>query len=156
VLRVVRGDSRVARRSLWLDEALVGEEAAPPLEGAVSADVCIVGGGFTGRWTAPWLKEREPSLDAVPISRADLRPRDLPAQDLEFMAQHQQLNVFHMQAAAAANKRTEQSPHSEVEKREDHAADPPSPRPEERRHQFWRPSGVEHRTVLTLSWPGVG
>src|SRR5713101_2346276 len=59
------------------------------------------------------------------------------------MAQHQQLNVFHMQAAAAANKRTEQSPNSEVEKREDHAADPPSPRPEERRHQFWRPSACD-------------
>jgi putative aminophosphonate oxidoreductase len=52
-------------RSLWLDEALVGEEAAPPLEGDVSADVCIVGGGFTGLWTALWLKEREPSLDVV-------------------------------------------------------------------------------------------
>ena len=52
-------------RSLWLDEALIGEEAAPPLEGAVSADVCIVGGGFTGLWTALWLKEREPSLDVV-------------------------------------------------------------------------------------------
>jgi uncharacterized membrane protein YbhN (UPF0104 family) len=65
----------------------------------------------------------------------------LPTQDLEFMAQHQQFDVFHMQATAAANKRTEQSPHSKVEKREGHAADPPKPRPKERRHQFWRPSG---------------
>src|SRR5439155_21407310 len=52
-------------RSLWLDEALVGEEDAPPLEGDVSADVCIVGGGFTGLWTALSLKEQEPSLDVV-------------------------------------------------------------------------------------------
>ena len=52
-------------RSLWLDEALIGEEDAPPLEGDISADVCIVGGGFTGLWTALWLKEREPSLDVV-------------------------------------------------------------------------------------------
>src|SRR5207248_3449563 len=59
-------DSRVAGvRSLWLDEALVGEEAAPPVVGEVSADVCIVGGGFTGLWTALCLKEREPSLDVV-------------------------------------------------------------------------------------------
>src|SRR6266568_3668078 len=44
------------------------------------------------------------------------------------MAQHQQLDVFHMQAAAATNKRAEQRPHGEIEKRESHAADPPSPR----------------------------
>src|SRR5437763_1582033 len=30
-------------------------------------DVCIVGGGFTGLWTALWLKEREPSLDVVMV-----------------------------------------------------------------------------------------
>ena len=47
-----------------------------------------------------------------------LRPRDLPAQDLELVAQHQQLDVLHMQAAAATNKRTEQRPHGEVEKGE--------------------------------------
>jgi putative aminophosphonate oxidoreductase len=52
-------------RSLWLDEALAGEDDAPPLEGDVRADVCIVGGGFTGLWTALRLKERQPSLDVV-------------------------------------------------------------------------------------------
>src|SRR6185436_14609342 len=35
------------------------------LEGDVSADVCIVGGGYTGRWTALALKEREPSARVV-------------------------------------------------------------------------------------------
>ena len=52
-------------RSLWLDEALAGEETGPPLQGAERADVCIVGGGFTGLWTALRLKEQEPSLDVV-------------------------------------------------------------------------------------------
>jgi glycine/D-amino acid oxidase-like deaminating enzyme len=33
--------------------------------GEVKADVCIVGGGFTGLWTALALKEREPALDVV-------------------------------------------------------------------------------------------
>jgi hypothetical protein len=47
-----------------------------------------------------------------------------------------------MQAATATNERAEQSPHSEVEKREGHAADPPNPRATERRHQYWRPSGL--------------
>jgi putative aminophosphonate oxidoreductase len=58
-------------RSLWLDEALAGEEDAPPLEGDIRADVCIVGGGFTGMWTALRLRERDPSLD-VALIEADL------------------------------------------------------------------------------------
>jgi glycine/D-amino acid oxidase-like deaminating enzyme len=37
----------------------------PPLAGDVSADVGIVGGGYTGLWTALALKEREPSLRVV-------------------------------------------------------------------------------------------
>ena len=39
-------------RSLWLQEALAGEDAMPPLEGAHRADVAIVGGGLVGLWTA--------------------------------------------------------------------------------------------------------
>jgi putative aminophosphonate oxidoreductase len=58
-------------RSLWLDEALAGEEDAPPLEGDIRADVCIVGGGFTGMWTALRLKERDPALD-VALLEADV------------------------------------------------------------------------------------
>jgi glycine/D-amino acid oxidase-like deaminating enzyme len=48
----------------WLDEA-GADEAAPALEGETSADVCIVGGGFTGLWTALALKEREPGAEVV-------------------------------------------------------------------------------------------
>ena len=45
----------------WLDEA--GRQiAAPDLEGDITTDVCIVGGGYTGLWTALALKERDPSL----------------------------------------------------------------------------------------------
>jgi hypothetical protein len=56
----------VRHRSLWLQEALAGEPPAEPrLEGDVRADMCIVGGGFTGLWTALALKEREPALDVV-------------------------------------------------------------------------------------------
>jgi hypothetical protein len=62
----------------------------------------------------------------------------LPAQDLELVAQHQQLDVFHMPPATAANERTDQSPHSEADEGEGNAGDPPSLRPIERRHQFWR------------------
>jgi glycine/D-amino acid oxidase-like deaminating enzyme len=44
----------------WETEPVV---PGPPLEGAVECDVCIVGGGYTGLWTAHFLKQEEPSLD---------------------------------------------------------------------------------------------
>ena len=59
-------------RNFWLDEALALETAsddAPPLAGDMRADVAIVGGGYTGLWTAIDLKTREPSLDVVLIER---------------------------------------------------------------------------------------
>ncbi len=53
-----------AARSFWLQEALAADpgEPAPPLEGNWSADVCIVGGGFAGLWTALRLTERAPGM----------------------------------------------------------------------------------------------
>ncbi|MGH2489240.1 MAG: hypothetical protein ACRDFR_06470, partial [Candidatus Limnocylindria bacterium] len=52
------------RRAWWLREALATEAAAgrvapaPPLRGEASAEVAIVGGGYTGMWTAYFLTER--------------------------------------------------------------------------------------------------
>lgn len=64
-----------ARRSWWLEEALADPSFAgpetPPLEGDTTADVAILGGGYTGLWTAWFLKERDPSLDVV-ILEADI------------------------------------------------------------------------------------
>jgi glycine/D-amino acid oxidase-like deaminating enzyme len=37
----------------------------PSVEGDISADVCVVGGGYTGLWTALALRDREPSLRVV-------------------------------------------------------------------------------------------
>src|SRR4051812_46739034 len=45
----------------WLEDALGDDEEAPSLEGASAADVAIVGGGYTGLWTALAVLEREPS-----------------------------------------------------------------------------------------------
>lgn len=39
--------------------------ARPPLSGAERADVAIVGGGYTGMWTAWWLKQRAPDHRVV-------------------------------------------------------------------------------------------
>ncbi|XBB67817.1 FAD-dependent oxidoreductase [Nocardioides sp. WV_118_6] len=55
-------------RSYWLDDALAAEDLVPgrlALREHVRADVCIVGGGYTGLWTAIELKRRDPSLDVV-------------------------------------------------------------------------------------------
>ncbi len=52
-------------RSLWLEEALSGAEDSSRLEGDERADVCIVGGGYTGLWTAIRLAEHDPALDVV-------------------------------------------------------------------------------------------
>jgi hypothetical protein len=51
-------------------------------------------------------------------------------QDVEFMPQHQQLDVFRVQTAAAPNERTQKRPKREVEEGEGHAADPPRPCPQ--------------------------
>lgn len=58
-------------RSFWLDEALAAETSAPApeLDSDIRADVCIVGGGYTGLWTALQLKEAEPSIDIVLIEK---------------------------------------------------------------------------------------
>ena len=51
-----------------MEEALAAEgdaDAAPPLEGEADADVAVVGGGFTGLWTALALRERVPDARVV-------------------------------------------------------------------------------------------
>lgn len=65
---------RPKSQSLWLEQALALEpdaERVEPLGGAHRTDVCIVGGGYTGLWTALRIKELEPSVD-VTILEADL------------------------------------------------------------------------------------
>ena len=64
-----RGD----RRSWWLREALAAEAAAtphlaaaaPPLRGSTTADVVILGGGYTGLWAAYRLTEIAPGARVV-------------------------------------------------------------------------------------------
>jgi glycine/D-amino acid oxidase-like deaminating enzyme len=70
-----------ARRSWWLREALAAEaaadpglaagEATPPLRGTTTADVVIVGGGYTGLWTAIRIAEQAPGARIV-VLEADI------------------------------------------------------------------------------------
>jgi hypothetical protein len=48
------------RRGRWLDQP-DAPEPLPALAGRVSADLAVVGGGFTGLWTALLARERDPS-----------------------------------------------------------------------------------------------
>ncbi len=60
--------SRYRRLSLWHDS--LGDdplEPRPRLEGVRSADVVIVGAGYTGLWTAYYLARLEPQLDVVVV-----------------------------------------------------------------------------------------
>ncbi|MGE8320796.1 MAG: FAD-dependent oxidoreductase [Comamonas sp.] len=59
-------------RPFWIEQALFNDGAlAPALQGAQQADVCIVGGGFTGLWTAIQCKQQHPQLD-IAIVESDL------------------------------------------------------------------------------------
>ena len=62
------------RRAWWLREALAAEAPtllAPSLFGDVYADVAIVGGGYTGMWTAYFLSEIAPETRIV-LLEADI------------------------------------------------------------------------------------
>ena len=56
--------------SWWFADAMAQEAGMPPpmpLAGEITADVAIVGGGYTGLWTALALKARKPSLSIALI-----------------------------------------------------------------------------------------
>ncbi len=48
----------------WLDQP-GAPEPAEPLSGATTAELAVVGGGFTGLWTALLAKERDPARDVL-------------------------------------------------------------------------------------------
>lgn len=55
-------------RSLWLD-TLGPAPSRPALAHDISADVAIVGAGFTGLWTAYYLTREDPTLTVVLLER---------------------------------------------------------------------------------------
>ncbi len=55
----------------WYDDA-DEPDSNPTLVHAESCDLCIVGGGYTGLWTAIIAKEREPGRDIVLVEAGDI------------------------------------------------------------------------------------
>jgi glycine/D-amino acid oxidase-like deaminating enzyme len=56
-------------RSLWLDGVPGDLDPRPALPGPCDADVAIVGAGYTGLWTAYYLKKADPGLRVVVLER---------------------------------------------------------------------------------------
>jgi glycine/D-amino acid oxidase-like deaminating enzyme len=56
---------------LWLEQALAADPGrpCPPLAGAVRADVCVIGGGYTGLWAAIEIAEQAPDATVVLLER---------------------------------------------------------------------------------------
>ncbi len=59
------------RLGYWIEEA-GPVEPAPPLASAVEADVLVVGGGFTGLWTAWYAKQLEPEARVVVLEAEEV------------------------------------------------------------------------------------
>jgi glycine/D-amino acid oxidase-like deaminating enzyme len=60
-----------AGRSWWLRDALADDPSPPsaPLRRDATADVVILGGGYTGMWTALHLTELDPGVDVVVLEQ---------------------------------------------------------------------------------------
>ena len=52
--------------SFWFRQTGIPTRRAP-LQGPVQADVCIIGAGFTGLWTAWYLKTAAPDLKILEV-----------------------------------------------------------------------------------------
>ena len=61
---VAKSLANASRTPFWLDQP-GAPEPLPALAGHLTTDLAIVGGGFTGLWTALLAKERDPSRDVV-------------------------------------------------------------------------------------------
>ena len=63
-----------SRPSWWLEEARAfrPEAVSPPLAGTLDVDVAVVGGGYTGLWTALALRERDPSVSVALLEAREI------------------------------------------------------------------------------------
>ncbi|EQB32183.1 NAD(P)/FAD-dependent oxidoreductase [Sphingobium ummariense] len=65
----VRGVDAYRQTSFWLETAADDLTPRPSVSGDVTVDVAILGGGFSGLWTAYHLLRDDPSLDVAIVER---------------------------------------------------------------------------------------
>jgi glycine/D-amino acid oxidase-like deaminating enzyme len=68
-MSVATTTSRYRERSLWLDGLEEPLQPRPSLAADVTTDVAIVGAGFTGLWSAYYLKQLQPDLRVAVVER---------------------------------------------------------------------------------------
>lgn len=61
--------ARVGDVSFWYADMGGMPARRPPLSGDAEADVCIVGAGYTGLWTAWYLRQHAPALKVVLVEK---------------------------------------------------------------------------------------
>ncbi|MCQ3936683.1 MAG: FAD-dependent oxidoreductase [Chloroflexi bacterium] len=67
----LRAISDVKLKPFWLDDS-VKPEPAPPLTTQIKTDLTIIGGGYTGLWTALQAKQANPSRDVVLLEAGEV------------------------------------------------------------------------------------
>ena len=60
---------RVGDVSFWYADIGLPANRRPPLDGDTSADVAIIGAGYSGLWTAYYLKKADPSLNVIVLEK---------------------------------------------------------------------------------------
>ena len=68
---VLKHLSHMQPQLYWLDEDPLEPEPNPTLIGDVTTDLCIVGAGYTGLWTALLAKEQNPEREVVVVEQRE-------------------------------------------------------------------------------------
>lgn len=61
--------SRIGDVSFWYADLGGLPQKRPPLDGDTTADVCIIGAGYTGLWSAWYLKQADPALRILIVEK---------------------------------------------------------------------------------------